>query len=226
MGLWYSMHTWTEWELMMIWWNIWRKRCDTQVSDCLMARLWLIGCDNQTKVNIEEKQPESDKSIEVGTKRWRLRSISQLPITGLHFYLVSTLLTHWLLTKTNRKRYEFSNPQVQIQLQEQIQLWNKMFREEEKKLFDKRGAKTSTIQIYSTIFQRRLGHIISWYRSSSAYFCFLNFYIWYWKSLVPILSNTLPINTTIYIAISWLNRYHHHYHHLSIRARDSRLCSD
>ena len=52
---------------------------------CVRSWLWVIGSDNQMKVNIEEIK--SDRSIEVVAKRWRLRAISQLSITHLlHFY--------------------------------------------------------------------------------------------------------------------------------------------
>ena len=54
-----------------------------RLREVLTVTYW-VGQSNESK-HSEEK--ESDRSIEVAAKRWRLRAISQLSITRLHFYL-------------------------------------------------------------------------------------------------------------------------------------------
>ena len=64
-------------------WHSHDKQVWFRLREVLNVTYW-VGQSNESK-HSEEK--ESDRSIEVAAKRWRLRAISQLSITRLHFYL-------------------------------------------------------------------------------------------------------------------------------------------
>ena len=72
-----------------------------RLREVLTVTYW-VGQSNESKQS-EEKQAESDRSIEVEAKRWRHRAITQLSITPLHFYLLTLQLTHCLVTNTKHK---------------------------------------------------------------------------------------------------------------------------